>query len=128
MHSFSRILGLSSLVLVLGAPIARADEGRTRQQTHDELVAAQKSGDIVLYLGMTGRELFPSRYPQAAETASGKTRDQVRAELVAAQKSGDVVAYLGKTAREISPAGFVSAPAQASMAPRGVAPAMAGTN
>jgi len=128
MHSFSRILGLSSLVLVLGAPIARADEGRTRQQTHDELVAAQKSGDIVLYLGMTGRELFPSRYPQAAETASGKTRDQVRAELVAAQKSGDVVVYLGKTAREVSPAEFATSAQESRIAVRGAMPAKTGTN
>ena len=128
MHSLSRILGLSSLVLVLGAPIARADEGRTRQQTHDELVAAQKSGDIVLYLGMTGRELFPSRYPQAAETASGKTRDQVRAELVAAQKSGDVVVYLGKTAREVSPAEFATSAQESRIAVRGAMPAKTGTN
>ena len=128
MNSLSRVLGLSSLILVLGAPMAHADEGRTRQQTHDELVAAQQSGDIVLYLGMTGRELFPSRYAQAGDAMTGKTREQVRAELVAAQKSGDVVVYLGKTARDVSPAGFAGSKADADIAVRGTSPAKTGTN
>lgn|SRR5574341_576582 len=74
--------------------------GMTRDQVRNELVAAQRAGDVIVNaeLGLTARQAAPAQHV-------GKTRDEVRAELVAAQRAGDVIvnAELGLTARQMFP-------------------------
>ena len=56
--------------VVVEARRAAQDQGKTRAQVRDELVAAQRSGGIVTsFVGRTERELLPARYP-AQEAAS----------------------------------------------------------
>lgn len=68
---------------------------KTRAQVNAELADAQRTGNIVAYIGgdKSGTKLnqvFPTQYAAQA-AAPGKTRDEVRAELAEAQRTGDIV-------------------------------------
>lgn len=71
--------------------------GMTREQVRDELVAAQRAGDVVVNaeLGLTTHDAARVHYV-------GKSRDEVRAELEEAYRSGDVIinAEMGTTSRQ----------------------------
>lgn len=75
-----------------------SSSGMTREQVRDELVAAQRAGDVVVNaeLGTTARDSAPVQHV-------GKTREEVRAELEEAYRSGNVIvnAELGTTAKQI---------------------------
>jgi len=63
MSNVARIFSAAALALALTSGAAYADPGKTREQVRAELVAAIKSGDVVVYLGKTARELSRGTYP-----------------------------------------------------------------
>jgi hypothetical protein len=71
----------------------------TQAQVRAELIAAQRSGDVIVNaeLGTTGRTV----------QHAGKTRNEVVAELIAAQQAGDVIVNgeLGITGQPVKQAG-----------------------
>lgn len=71
----------------------------TQAQVRAELIAAQRSGDVIVNaeLGTTGRTV----------QHAGKTRDEVVAELIAAQQAGEVIVNgeLGITGQPVKHAG-----------------------
>jgi hypothetical protein len=72
---------------------AHAQAPLTRAEVIAQYEEAVRNGDV-LAAGDSGKklnELYPQRYPKAADTTA-LTRDQVVAELQAAERSGDVLA------------------------------------
>jgi len=69
---------------------------KTVAQVRDELIAAQRAGDIVVN-AETGEKA------NSMHAASSKTRKQVLAELIAAHRSGDIIvnAELGTKASQL---------------------------
>ncbi len=65
----------------------------TVAQVRNELIAAQRAGNIVVNAetGEKANQLDPSAYP-ARSTLASKTRTEVLAELVQATRSGNIVA------------------------------------
>jgi len=77
---------------------------KTVAQVRDELIAAQRAGDIVVNAetGEKANQLNPSAYPARGKVAS-KSRSQVLAELVKAHRTGDIIvnAELGTKASQL---------------------------
>ena len=89
-----RSIRITALTVALAAPylVAHAQSGATREQVTNELAEAIRSGDIISgESGLTLREQFPGRYPQAPKPP-GRTRAQVQAELADAIRNGEVIA------------------------------------
>jgi hypothetical protein len=79
----------------LPAPVASS---KSRAQVHDEIVAAQRSGDwrVNSRLGTVNPLARPAQF-------AGKSRAEVRAEVAQAQAAGDYIvnAELGTTANQL---------------------------
>jgi hypothetical protein len=73
---------------------AHADGGKTREQVRAELAEAVRNGDVMAAgeSGLTQRQMFPQRYPQAPLAASGLTRADVLGEVEEARRSGTLIA------------------------------------
>src|SRR3954468_19280820 len=85
-----RSTALALLVSVLCAA-AHAQAAKTREQVRNELAQAIRNGDMISgESGLTLRQQFPARYPQAAPTP-GLSREQVEQELADALRGGDLM-------------------------------------
>ena len=91
MNIVRAIVPLALLAAFAGS--AHAQSEKTRDQVKAELADAIRKGDVVAPgdLGLKLNELYPNRYPHAAEVAS-QTRAQVKAELAEATRTGDIMA------------------------------------
>jgi hypothetical protein len=80
-----------------GMPYSSVLSGKTRNDVRNELIAAQRSGNVIVNaeLGTMAK--------QGTSVASGKSRDEVRTELAQAQRSGNFItnAELGTTANQL---------------------------
>ena len=97
---------LCAIVVLTGlGAAAHAEEALSRQQVRDQWAEAQRLGDVAGPgdTGLTLRELYPQRYPQAP-AAVAKTRAEVKLELAQAARDGEIsVAGEGQTLREAHP-------------------------
>jgi len=95
--AISRILGVLAISLA-SAGIAHAAQGMTREQVQAQLIAAERTGDIVEpWTQEKLNELNPSEYPgKAADTAREPSRNQVTAESEAAVGADDLSQLLAQ--------------------------------
>jgi len=112
------VVAIALSTLVAGQVFAAdASVAKTREQVRAEVIAAQRSGDLVAD-GQTGakfNQLFPAQYAQPV-VVQGKSRAEVKAELAEALRTGDIVAdgATGAKANELAPAQYAAARAEKS--------------
>jgi hypothetical protein len=88
----TRTTALALLISALCAG-AHAQSARTREEVRIELNEAIRNGDMSSgESGLTLRQRFPGRYPQAAAPMPGLTRAQVQQELSEATRNGELLA------------------------------------
>jgi hypothetical protein len=97
----SRILGILAISFA-SAGIAHAAQGLTRAQVQAELLAAERSGDIVEpWTQMKLNRLYPSEYPaNAAQTGNQQSANQITSEPTASDRAdvlGEYVAFKNQT-------------------------------
>jgi len=112
------VVAIALSTLVAGhAMAADASVAKTREQVRAEVIAAQRSGDLVAdgQTGATFNQVFPAQYAQSV-AVQGKTRAEVKAELAEAIRTGDIVAdgATGAKANELAPAQYAAARADKS--------------
>jgi hypothetical protein len=78
------LIGLTALALAMGS--ALADEGLSRAQVREDVIAARKAGTLV----PAGEGVTPG-YPKAADRASSVSRAQVKSDVLAARATGRLV-------------------------------------
>jgi hypothetical protein len=92
--SASRLTLVALAIAAALTATAHADTGKTREQVRAELAEAVRNGDVMAAgeSGLTLRQMFPQRYPQAAVAGSGVTRAQVLGEVEEARRNGTLIA------------------------------------
>jgi len=85
----------TALALVISAAFtgAHAQSPRTREEVRIELTEAIRNGDMSSgESGLTLRQRFPGRYPQAEAPMRGLSRAQVQQDLSEATRNGELLA------------------------------------